>query len=312
MKTPLVSISCITYNHAPYIRECLEGFLMQKTNFPFEILIHDDASTDGTADIIREYQTKYPDIIKPILQTENQYSKGIRGISAKFNFPRALGKYIALCEGDDFWTDPKKLQIQFDFMEAHPDYSLCMHGRNILNHFSQQYYKQPFDIFPENGIEFAHNMARGAFVSYTQTLFFRKDSFLQRQKEFIRDCQNAPMGDAQLIFHLALRGNVRYIRKHYATYRIAAGSATHNTSGDNLKVLNSCHAAFEKLLHNNGFDEWIKERKVSAQKTPPILTRPGWRIFMGKVHFALIKFFAHQKFLYHMNSISKNFAGQKL
>lgn len=128
---PLVSISCITYNHAPYIRECLEGFLMQKTNFPFEILIHDDASTDGTADIIREYQTEYPDLIKPILREKNLYSQGIRCIN-RFNIERAHGKYIAFCEGDDFWTDPHKLQIQFDFMEEHPDYSMCF--AQVLQH----------------------------------------------------------------------------------------------------------------------------------------------------------------------------------
>jgi len=101
---PLVSICCLTYNHAPYIRDAIEGFLMQKTNFPVEILIHDDASTDGTADIIREYETRYPDIIKPIYQTENQYSKGVK-ISWEYQFSRARGKYIALCEGDDYWTD---------------------------------------------------------------------------------------------------------------------------------------------------------------------------------------------------------------
>ena len=112
----LVSICCITYNHEKYIRDAIEGFLMQKTDFPFEVLIHDDASTDGTADIIREYETKYPDIIKPIYQTENQYSKGIK-ISATYNYPRAKGKYIALCEGDDYWIDPYKLQKQVDFLE---------------------------------------------------------------------------------------------------------------------------------------------------------------------------------------------------
>ena len=99
-KTPLVSVCTLAYNHEPYIRECLDGILMQKTNFAFELLIHDDASTDGTADIIREYETKYPDIIKPIYQTENQYRKRIR-INSTYNFPRAKGKYIALCEGDD-------------------------------------------------------------------------------------------------------------------------------------------------------------------------------------------------------------------
>ena len=98
----LVSISCITYNHEKYIRDALEGFLMQKTDFKYEILIHDDASTDNTAKIIREYEEKYPDLIKPIYQKENQWSKGNYRISSTFNIPRAKGKYIAFCEGDDF------------------------------------------------------------------------------------------------------------------------------------------------------------------------------------------------------------------
>lgn len=114
-KNILVSISCITYNHEPYIRECLDGFIMQKTDFAFEVLIHDDASTDKTADIIREYEAKFPNLIKPIYQTENQFSKKVGSINAKFNYPRAKGKYIALCEGDDYWTDPLKLQKQVDF-----------------------------------------------------------------------------------------------------------------------------------------------------------------------------------------------------
>ncbi|MDL2262545.1 glycosyltransferase [Bacteroidales bacterium OttesenSCG-928-I21] len=128
----LLSISCITYNHAPYIRQCLEGFVMQKTDFLFEVLIHDDASTDGTADIIREYEAKYPEIIKPIYQIENQWRKGRRG-SAVFNFPRVKGKYVAMCEGDDYWTDPYKLQRQVDFLEANEDYSMCFHKVKIIN-----------------------------------------------------------------------------------------------------------------------------------------------------------------------------------
>ena len=124
---PLVSIFCITYNHSSYIRQCLDGFLIQKTNFPFEVLIHDDASTDDTAGIIKEYEAKYPDIIKPIYQVENQYSKGL-DINIVYNLPRARGKYIAMCEGDDYWTDPLKLQKQVDFLESHTDYSMCFHS----------------------------------------------------------------------------------------------------------------------------------------------------------------------------------------
>src|SRR5690606_3288059 len=111
-----------TFNHEKFICKCLEGFLMQNTTFSFEILILDDASTDGTAAVIREYELKYPDIIKPIYQRENQYSKGIRGMNVKFNFNRAQGKYIALCEGDDYWTDPSKLQKQIDFLEANNEF----------------------------------------------------------------------------------------------------------------------------------------------------------------------------------------------
>lgn len=117
---PLVSICCITYNHEKYIRDAIESFLMQETDFPFEIIIHDDASTDRTAEIIREYEKKYPDLIKPIYQTENQYSKGVR--VSLLTYKKSKGKYIAFCEGDDYWTDALKLQKQVTFLEENPDY----------------------------------------------------------------------------------------------------------------------------------------------------------------------------------------------
>ena len=123
-----VSINCITYNHQEYIEEAIQSFLMQKTDFKYEILIHDDASTDSTQDIIRKYQEMYPDIIKPYFQKENQLSKGVRRINYKFNHTKSKGKYIALCEGDDYWTDPYKLQKQVDFMEENQNCTLCAHA----------------------------------------------------------------------------------------------------------------------------------------------------------------------------------------
>ena len=117
----MVTIRCITYNHEPYIRQCLEGFVMQKTNFRFEAVVHDDASTDGTANIIREYAEKYPDIIKPIYETENQYSKHDGSLSRIMD-EHTHGKYIAFCEGDDYWTDMYKLQKQYDFLETNPKF----------------------------------------------------------------------------------------------------------------------------------------------------------------------------------------------
>jgi glycosyltransferase involved in cell wall biosynthesis len=120
---PLVSIHCITFNHSAFIRDALEGFLMQETTFPVEILIHDDASTDGTADIIREYEMRFPRLVKPIYQVENQYSKG--GKPGRINMERALGEYIACCEGDDFWSDPLKTQKQVELMKENPDVTIC-------------------------------------------------------------------------------------------------------------------------------------------------------------------------------------------
>lgn len=132
---PKVSIVCITYNQEKYVRQTLDSFIMQKTNFPFEVVIHDDASTDKTRHIIEEYALKYPDIIKPVYEKENQYSGG----DYKFindTFQRAAGEYIAFCEGDDYWTDSDKLQIQVDYMESNPSVTVCFH---------------PVEVFYENG-----------------------------------------------------------------------------------------------------------------------------------------------------------------
>ena len=131
-KNILVSIRCLAYNHAPYIRQCLEGFVMQKTDFKFEAIVHDDASTDGTSDIIREYAEKYPEIIKPIFETENQYSKHDGSISKIMN-AEMRGKYIAKCEGDDYWTDPYKLQKQVDFLEMHPNVVGCVTNCSVVD-----------------------------------------------------------------------------------------------------------------------------------------------------------------------------------
>ena len=123
----VVSVLCTAYNHEKYIRSALDGFVNQKTNFRYEVLINDDASTDHTAAIIAEYEAKYPDIIKPVYQTENQYSKGVF-ITKSILFPRSKGKYTAICEGDDYWCDENKLQKQVDFLESHEEYAACVHN----------------------------------------------------------------------------------------------------------------------------------------------------------------------------------------
>ena len=132
---PTVSIWCIAYNHEKYIRDTIEGFLIQKTNFDFEIVIHDDASTDGTIDVLREYEKQYPELIRVIYETENQYSKFNNPPEFIFSVMRRelKGKYIAWCEGDDYWTDANKLQMQIDYMESHPDCMMTAHNATMLN-----------------------------------------------------------------------------------------------------------------------------------------------------------------------------------
>lgn len=160
MKNPVVSICCITYNHAPFIRQCIEGFLMQKppsnvsSNAKMsewcEILIHDDCSTDGTTEIIKEYATMYPDLIFPLYEEENQYSKGMAGKMSLFNYKRAKGTYIAYCEGDDYWTEPLKIQRQVDFLEANPDYSVCFHSIIVCDVILNNMWEPPVDIYGVN------------------------------------------------------------------------------------------------------------------------------------------------------------------
>ena len=176
---PLVVIKCLVYNHEPYLRDCLEGFVMQQTNFPYVAIVHDDASTDNSALIIREYAEKYPDIIKPIYETENQYSKqdGSLGRIMSAAIDATGAKYVAMCEGDDYWTDPLKLQKQVDFMEANPEYVLCCHRYKIYNQndgtWSDDYVKNMFELAP-NGFSFTNKENLSHWATKTMTLLFRR------------------------------------------------------------------------------------------------------------------------------------------
>ena len=125
-----VTVWCMVFNHEKFLCKCLDGFIMQKTNFPFKVIIHDDASTDHSADIIREYERKYPNLIKPIYEKENQYSIGRERIGI-IQLKNLTSKYFAICEGDDYWNSPDKLQKQYDYMELHPECSMCLHNTII-------------------------------------------------------------------------------------------------------------------------------------------------------------------------------------
>ena len=209
----LVSISCITYNHGPYIRQCLEGFIMQKTSFNFEVLIHDDASTDGTTEIIKEYENNYPDIIKPLYEKENQWIKGRRG-SKLFNYPRAKGKYIAICEGDDYWIDPLKLQKQVDLLEKNKDCSLCSSG-----YFIQEQNKPRKIICNKKGNDafFYFDLSDWSrnWLTKTLTVVFRKDFLLGYEGidyKYYRDIH--------LFYSLLKKGTGIYVSEALGVYRV--------------------------------------------------------------------------------------------
>lgn len=220
---PLVSISCITYNHENFIRDAIEGFLMQKTTFPVEILIHDDASTDKTASIVREYEEKYPHLIKPIYQTENQYSKR-DGTIGRIQRGRARGKYYATCEGDDYWTDPLKLQKQVDFLEGNDEYGLvhtnytCVDGdNNSVDKFNRSW--------PSGNV--LNLIMKGEYNIVTASTLFRMELFEEVKQEV--SMMRFKMGDLPLWLSLARISKVKYLDDNTTNYRILENSASHST-----------------------------------------------------------------------------------
>jgi len=211
---PLVSICCLTYNHETYIKQCLDGFLMQKTNFPFEILIHDDASVDNTQNIIKNYELKHSDIIKPIYQKENQYSKGI-GVSRVYQFPRAKGKYIAMCEGDDYWIDPYKLQKQVDFLETHPEYVFSFHDSIILNQRTGEKRMRIGDRQIENTVDLKSLIIQNNIP--TASIVFRNFLDYAQLPDWIGKISK---GDYGLCVLLAEEGPGKYLPEAMSVYRI--------------------------------------------------------------------------------------------
>lgn len=170
-----VSIRCFAYNHERFIRQCLDGFVMQKADFRFEAIVHDDASTDNTTAIIREYAEKYPDIIKPIYETENQYSKHDGSLTRIMN-AHTRGKYVAMCEGDDYWTDPYKLQKQVDFLESHPDYVMCSHLFDVYNERNKQLQKNDESSFTGKSYDL-DTLINGEWYFQPLTVLFRFDAY---------------------------------------------------------------------------------------------------------------------------------------
>lgn len=218
----MVSVSCLAYNHEKYIRQCMDSLVNQKVNFKYEILVHDDASTDKTQQIIKEYEEKYPEMIRPIYQTVNQFSQQKQ--VGDLNLKRARGKYITFCEGDDFWTSQDKLQKQVDFLETHQEYVLCAHAA---------YYAQedgtidPKRIFAysdyECDVPVADIISKWCFA--TNSLMYRQTVRNPLVVPYRGKCKN---GDYALVTFLAFQGNVYYMNDLLSAYRVNSIGSLNN------------------------------------------------------------------------------------
>ena len=218
-----VTICCLTYNHENFIRQCLDGFMIQKTNFHFEVLVHDDASTDKTQEIIREYVAIYPDIIKPILQEKNQYSKGIRTILASFCYPKAKGKYIALCEGDDYWIDPLKLQKQIDFLENHPEYAMVYTRSNVYN---QSKCKMEDNLIGREFNDFNDLLIINRIPTLTTCI--RTNVLMEYTNDIKPEKHNWLMGDYPMWLWIAYHYKIKFFPEATTVYRDLPESASHS------------------------------------------------------------------------------------
>nr|WP_305182344.1 glycosyltransferase [uncultured Schaedlerella sp.] len=245
-----ISIVCATYNQEKYVKNALDGFLMQKGGFEYEILIHDDASTDGTTKILQEYKKEYPNKIKLILQKENQYSKGV-DILRTYIYPIVKGKYIAFCEGDDFWIYNKKLQKQYDLMESNPNISLCYHNALV--------YREESDELQIN----VHNHPSGyiddrEIISptkgwYPTASFFGRTDYMKNQPDF-----KAATGDEALRTYMACKGDLYFINAAWSVYRDFADGSWNQRYRSDKKI--AARYIVDTVNYFTKFDEYSGKR----------------------------------------------------
>lgn len=264
MSDPLVSVCCPTFNHERFIRDALDGFLMQEVDFSFEVLVNDDASTDGTPEILREYETRHPNLIKVVYQEENQYSAGGVDTLRDFLLPRSRARYIAVCEGDDYWTDPNKLQKQVDFLEAHPDHTLASSAyvERRGDETELVRYTPPQDAAVwANGFSFRLIDLADAWLAKTLTLVFRRDAYdpsLFGRYKLARD--------VHFLYHLLERGRGFYLHDVTGVYNVHNGGI--HSGIDRDRRLRVAEAVYDELLAYN--DHAFLRRKLLVKRAARI------------------------------------------
>ena len=234
------------------MRQCLDGFVMQQTTFPFEAIVHDDASTDGSAAIIREYAERYPDIIKPIYETENQYSKhdgSIQRIMDAAIHPNA--KYIATCEGDDYWTDPHKLQLQVDFLESHPDYVASSHDFSVFHEDTKKCGKN-WERFDDLSFEKYKDYEYHTFTNddYYDIWFLQTLSLIIRRIHYfsVDVIKQYPIFyDYIKFYYITKKGKCAFFKRVMATHRIHSGGVCSGSDIEtwNENYLRNCYVLYQ-------------------------------------------------------------------
>lgn len=307
-KECMVSIWCTCYNHAQYVAQTLDSFLMQETDFPFEIIISDDASPDGSADIIRSYAEKYPDIIRPILLEENLFSTGANMFEALF-FQRSRGKYVALCEGDDYWTDPKKLQLQVDFMEAHPEYSACVHNTMLLycgtNQESRLLLKNEADMdIPLKAI------LSGNSRSYHTSSLLCRSELICSPPDFYFVANSYGFDDHAIALWMYLNGKIRYLHRSMSVYRInsTASAWSSEVDGQYDKLCRFISGEIALLKSFSGHVEGQEKADTQAEileREFELMYIEGRDIEQRKAPYAEI--LKKQPFKYRMNNFLKSY-----
>lgn len=226
METPLVVVKCLVYNQERFLRQMLDGIVSQKTDFKFVAIVHDDCSTDGSQDVIAEYASRFPDIIIPMYEEENLWSKPGGVLAAKVNKKvfETGAKYLCLCEGDDYWDASDKLQTQVDYMESHPDGSMVYSSVKRFDDDKQQFR----DIWGGPSTKVEELLAVNTVP--TPSIMVRMDVWKDFLKEVSPDSRDWLMGDYPIWLYMAIRGKVHFIERPLAVYRIQSESACRSRS----------------------------------------------------------------------------------
>ncbi len=317
-ETILVAIHCLVYNHEPYLRDCFEGFVMQKTNFRFVAIVHDDVSTDGSAAIIREYAEKYPDIFRPIYETENQWHKKDGSLEhiMKDAIDATGAKYVAMCEGDDYWTDPYKLQKQVDYMESHPECSICINQVQAVTRTNEKIGW----LIPNDGILGKGDFTLGDFCClewkgmqwtfHTCGEMCRAESLIGYENDAIM--MMFPYGDISLLLYCLLHGNGYYIPEIMSCYRVDSGgynstmAANPDKNIQDERKLAVALRAFDEYT-NKKYHKYIQQRiRLCEYREYTLGKKHHWRIIMPQYWRCLPGKTARQKTLSAIEIIAPN------